>query len=79
MVEAFGTPASTSNALAEMDDTTINRYNNKGMEVYFEGSRLFSLKIKGDAVSLYLDGKSIIKSGDRISTIGTLFPNSPTH
>lgn len=75
----FGTPVSTSNALSETDNTTINRYDYKGMEIYFEGSNMFSFKIKTDVVSLYLDGKAIIKTGDHISKLGTHFPGSYAH
>lgn len=76
LMSVFGTPVSTSNAFSELDKTTINRYDFKGLEVYFEGSRLFSLKIKDDATSLILDGKATIKAGDHISSLGTLFPKS---
>ncbi|HEY0897615.1 MAG TPA: hypothetical protein VGE15_13740 [Sphingobacteriaceae bacterium] len=72
---AFGAPSSSVQEYGEMDDITFTKSDYGGLTIWFDQGRTAYLDIETTAYGLVYKNQ-IIKVGNNISTLGSLFPNS---
>jgi len=72
---AFGAPTSSVQEYSELDDLTYTKSIYSGLTIYFYNGSITNFDFSTTAFSLVFNNQ-VIKAGQDISTLGSLFPGS---